>query len=237
MENAEDRIFGAVLLNDWSARDIQKWEYVPLGPFTSKNFCTSISPWIVTMDALQPFRCCPSSGSQQTDPSPLPYLADPLYASSALDLTLQVSLQPAEEQEPAVITSTNAKYLYWNPRQQIVHHSVTGCVMRAGDLLGTGTISGPLPGSQGCLLEMTRDGQQALHIFFPTPTAPVKSLCVDMGDVDSVSGLRIVRRNYLEDGDKVIMTGFGQLEDGFRVGFGCVEGVVLPAHCPSQLIV
>eukprot|EP00597_Dinobryon_sp_UTEXLB2267_P014757 CAMPEP_0170111310 /NCGR_PEP_ID=MMETSP0020_2-20130122/8400_1 /TAXON_ID=98059 /ORGANISM="Dinobryon sp., Strain UTEXLB2267" /LENGTH=235 /DNA_ID=CAMNT_0010336817 /DNA_START=608 /DNA_END=1316 /DNA_ORIENTATION=+ len=235
MENADDRIFGAVLLNDWSARDIQKWEYVPLGPFTSKNFCTSISPWIVTMDALQPFRCCPSSGSQQTDPSPLPYLADPLYASSALESTGEFAAGGRAGARGDHLNECQVSLL--EPQTADRPPQCDGLCDAGGDLLGTGTISGPLPGSQGCLLEMTRDGLEALHIFFPSPTAPVKSHCVDMGDVDSVSGLRIVRRNYLEDGDKVIMTGFGQLEDGFRVGFGSVEGVVLPAHCPSQLIV
>ena len=127
-------------MNDWSARDIQAWEYVPLGPFTAKNFATSISPWIITLDALEPFRCSSSAGPVQSDPSPLPYITDPAYAKGAFDVKLEVAIKP-EGESPSVITTSNLKNMYWNVRQQLVHHSITGCPMKAGDLLGTGIFS------------------------------------------------------------------------------------------------
>ena len=139
MEEADERIFGLVLMNDWSARDIQAWEYVPLGPFTAKNFATSISPWIVTLDALEPFRCTSSAGPSQSNPDPLPYITDPSYASGAFDVKLDVAIRPAGESS-SIITTSNLRNMYWNIRQQLVHHSVTGCPMRAGDLLGTGKL-------------------------------------------------------------------------------------------------
>ncbi|RYG52770.1 hypothetical protein EON67_00425 [archaeon] len=123
-----------------AARDVQRWEYVPLGPFGSKNFCTTISPWIVTLEALEPF-ICPTSAGVQSNPEPLPYLRDPKYGS--YDINLEVSIaSPAWEDKPAVVSRSNLKYLYWTIRQQLVHHTVTGCNMRPGDLLGSGTISG-----------------------------------------------------------------------------------------------
>ena len=139
MEQADDRIFGLVLMNDWSARDIQAWEYVPLGPFTAKNFATSISAWIVTLDALEPFRCSSSAGPVQSDPTPLSYITDPAYATGAFDVKLEVAIKPEGEDRSSVITTSNLKNMYWNIRQQLVHHSITGCPMKAGDLLGTGT--------------------------------------------------------------------------------------------------
>mmetsp|Transcript_47221 Transcript_47221/g.75837 ORF Transcript_47221/g.75837 Transcript_47221/m.75837 type:complete len:420 (-) Transcript_47221:12-1271(-) len=137
IDEAHDQIFGIVLMNDWSARDIQKWEYVPLGPFLAKNFATTISPWIVTLDALEPFRIA----SEKQDPSPKPYLQDKKL--SAYDVQLQVSIQGKEAKEPTIVSNSNMKYLYWTFTQQLTHHSVTGCNMRPGDLLGSGTISGP----------------------------------------------------------------------------------------------
>jgi fumarylacetoacetase len=119
---AEDRIFGVVIMNDWSARDIQSWEYVPLGPFTSKNFCTSISPWIVSLDALKPFQCSSSSGIQQNEPVPLPYLHDPDYHSSFYDVDLEVSITPDQSMTSTVVTRSNLRHLYWNFKQQLVHH-------------------------------------------------------------------------------------------------------------------
>ena len=189
IDRAEDHIFGMVLLNDWSARDIQKWEYVPLGPFLGKNFCTTISPWVVTLEALAPFRVAPPP----QDPEPLPYLRSSTPA--AYDIQLEVALKPAESLEFVTVCRSNQKYLYWTMDQQLAHHTVNGCNMRPGDLLGSGTISGPSPASMGCLLEMTHDGER-----------PVK---VGEG----------VERGYLLDGDAVRMSGFGQGE-GFRVGFG-----------------
>jgi fumarylacetoacetase len=136
---AEDHIFGLCIMNDWSARDIQVWEYVPLGPFGAKNFGTTVSPWIVTLEALEPFRCAVST---PMDPAPLPYLNDPIHGS--YDIQLEVALACEGLKEPAVITRSNFKHMYWNLRQQLVHHTITGCNMRPGDLLGSGTISGPV---------------------------------------------------------------------------------------------
>jgi fumarylacetoacetase len=196
--DAERHIFGMVLLNDWSARDIQQWEYVPLGPFNSKSFATSISPWIVTLDALEPFR---AAGPAQ-EPPPLPYLA--LQGRHAFDIGLQVSLNAAGG-SGSTICSTNFKYLYWSMAQQLAHHTVSGCNTRVGDLMGSGTISGPTPDTFGSLLELTWNGQ--------------KPLALPGG----------ATRSFLEDGDEVVITGSCQ-GDGFRVGFGDVRGRVVAAE-------
>lgn len=213
MAEAEDRIFGMVLLNDWSARDIQAWEYVPLGPFTAKNFATSISPWVVTLDALEPFRTQSSAGPEQAEPTPLEYLRDPNYGRGFYDVNLEVSLYPDGETpaEASVITTSNCKYLYWNIKQQLVHHSVSGASMRPGDLLGTGTISGPEPGMFGSMLELSWRGAHEI------PLANTKK--------------ENNKRKFLQDGDTVIMTGFAQGSD-YRVGFGEVAGKILPANNP-----
>jgi len=158
IQEAEDHIFGMVLMNDWSARDIQKWEYVPLGPFGAKNFATTISPWVVTMEALNPFRC---KGPKQ-DPAPLAYLAD--ESESSFDIQLEVTLK-TKTSEPLVVTRSNFKYLYWSMKQQLAHHAVTGCNMTPGDLCGSGTISGASGDSFGSLLELTWNG--ANSIKFP----------------------------------------------------------------------
>ena len=193
MAEADDRIFGLVLMNDWSARDIQAWEYVPLGPFTAKNFATSISPWIVTLDALDPFRCSSSAGRfitnrfkqlmyfcyshpsfhtlvhrvgpEQTspNPNPLPYIKDPEYATGAFDIQLEVAIRP-EGESPSIITTSNLRNMYWNIRQQLVHHSVTGCPMCAGDLLGTGTISGANETAYGSMLELSWRGSKEIPL-------------------------------------------------------------------------
>lgn len=198
--DADNHIFGLVLLNDWSARDIQKWEYVPLGPFTAKNLATTISPWVVTLDALAPFKC-PTSAVVQ-DPVPLPYLRDPDYSS--FDINLEVTLQPEGAEKPSLISKSNFKYMYWTMRQQLVHHTVTGCDMRPGDLLGSGTISGPTPDSYGSMLELSWRGS--------------KPLTLEGGAV----------RRFLADGDVVTMVGYCQGE-GYRIGFGSCVGRVLPA--------
>lgn len=204
MAEAEDRIFGLVLMNDWSARDIQAWEYVPLGPFTAKNFMTSISPWIVSVDALEPFRCSTSAGAVQTDPTPLDYIVDPDYATSSWDIGLTVDIQPEGDVTASTVSKSNLKYMYWNMKQQLVHHSVTGCSMNAGDLLGTGTISAPDQEGFGSMLELSWKGSREVVLE---------------GDK---------KRKFLADGDDVIMSGFAQ-GDGYRVGFGTVTGKVLPA--------
>ena len=155
--SAQEHIFGMVLLNDWSARDIQAWEYQPLGPFLAKNFATSISPWVVTMDALEPFRV---KGPEQ-DPAPLPYLGT---NSNGYDIQLEVSLQSARMDTPQIISRSNMKHLYWSIDQMLAHHTITGCNMRVGDMCGTGTISGPTEDSYGSLLELTWRGEKPIHL-------------------------------------------------------------------------
>jgi fumarylacetoacetase len=162
----EEHMFGMCLMNDWSARDIQTWEYVPLGPFGSKNFCTTVSPWVITLDALEPFRCATSTGAQ--DPAPLPYLVDPAYGS--WDVELEVSIAPGGEGVGHVITRSNYKHMYWNVRQQLAHHTVTGCNMRPGDLLGSGTVSGPV--SSGPRGRAGAPAAAALTPFPPLPSLP-----------------------------------------------------------------
>ncbi len=157
VEEARDQIFGLVLLNDWSARDIQKWEYVPLGPFLAKNFASTISPWIVTLDALEPFRV---DGPEQ-DPEPLPYLRE--EGKSAFDIKLEASIQPKNEEE-VTVSRTNFKYMYWSIAQQLAHQTVNGCNVRSGDLYGSGTISGKEPDSYGSLLELTWKGTKPLKM-------------------------------------------------------------------------
>lgn len=157
VEEARDQIFGLVLLNDWSARDIQKWEYVPLGPFLAKNFASSISPWIVTLDALEPFRV---EGPDQ-DPEPLPYLKE--EGKTAYDIKLEASIQPKNSEE-TVVSRTNFKYMYWSISQQLAHQTVNGCNVRSGDLYGSGTISGKEPDSYGSMLELTWKGTKPLKM-------------------------------------------------------------------------
>jgi len=198
LEQAEEQIFGLVLLNDWSARDIQAWEGQPLGPFLAKNFCTAISPWVVPLEALEPFRI---PGPAQA-PEPLPYLRQSVPA--AFDLRLEVLLQTATMQAPTRIAASNARHLYWSMAQQLAHHTVGGCNLRPGDLLASGTISGPEREERGCMLELAWRG-----------TEPV---ALPNGE----------QRVWLEDGDQLTLTGWGQ-GDGYRVGFGEVTGQVLPA--------
>ncbi|XP_052488403.1 fumarylacetoacetase [Gossypium raimondii] len=196
VNEAADHIFGVVLMNDWSARDIQAWEYVPLGPFLGKSFGTTISPWIVTLDALQPFAC----DAPKQDPPPLPYLAE--KTSKNYDIALEVQIKPSGQKDSSVVTRSNLKNLYWTLTQQLAHHTINGCNLRPGDLLGTGTISGPEPDSLGCLLELTWNGQKALSLNGTT-------------------------RKFLEDGDEVIFTGCCK-GDGYNVGFGTCTGKVVP---------
>ncbi|KAF3451809.1 hypothetical protein FNV43_RR07905 [Rhamnella rubrinervis] len=197
VNQAADHIFGLVLMNDWSARDIQAWEYVPLGPFLGKNFGTTISPWIVTLEALEPFSC----DAPKQEPQPLPYLAEKI--SKNYDISLEVKIKPAGQKDSSVITKTNFNHLYWTLTQQVAHHTINGCNLRPGDLLGTGTISGPEPESFGCLLELTWNGQKPLSLNGTT-------------------------RKFLEDGDEVIITGSCK-GDGYTVGFGTCEGKILPS--------
>lgn len=194
---AEDRILGMVLFNDWSARDIQSWEYVPLGPFLGKNFGSSMSPWIVTLDALEPFR---TTGPAQ-DPVPLPYLQT--QGPHSFDIPLEAVLKTKGNVE-TVICRTNFKHLYWSMAQQLAHHTVNGCNVRAGDLMASGTISGPHPGSYGSLLELTWRG--------------TRPLALQDGS----------ERKFLEDGDTIIIRGHAE-NNSLRIGFGEVSGQILPA--------
>jgi fumarylacetoacetase len=198
-KQAEAMIFGFVLLNDWSARDIQQWEYVPLGPFQGKAFGTSISPWIVTREALEPFRV---HGPAQ-DPAPLPYLKQAL--ANNYDLQLDVGLRSPDMNEAMRICRTNFKYMYWSSVQQLMHHASSGCAMNVGDLLGSGTISGPDKDSRGSLLEISWNGSEPIEL----PGGG--------------------KRTFLDDGDSLVMRGWCQ-GDGYRVGFGAVEGTITPAE-------
>src|SRR6185312_15173640 len=197
-KEAEDYIFGMVLFNDWSARDIQRWEYVPLGPFLGKNFASTMSPWIVTLDALEPFKV----KAPEQQPAVLPYLqrsAD----NMAYDINLEVYLQP-DKTEAMKICASNFKYMYWTIDQQLAHHTVNGCNINVGDMMASGTISGPTPDSYGSMLELTWNGTKL--ITFPNGTT----------------------RKYLEDGDTVTIKGFAE-KNGVRIGFGEAKATVLPA--------
>ncbi|MEO6063947.1 MAG: fumarylacetoacetase, partial [Thermoflexales bacterium] len=204
------RLFGVSLLNDWSARDIQRWEYQPLGPFLAKNFATSVSPWVVTLDALAPFRC-PAFPRDSAHPQPLPYLNDPAdQAGGGLDIILEVllstSMMRARGDAPHPLSRGSSRDLYWTLAQMLAHHSSGGCNLRPGDLLGTGTVSGPAPESRGCLLELTDGGK-----------APIT---LPSGET----------RRFLEDGDEVILRGRCARE-GFRgIGLGECRGIVNSAQ-------
>src|SRR5256886_14844227 len=198
LDEAENHLFGLCLLNDWSARDIQAWEYQPLGPFLAKNFCTSISPWVVTLESLEPFR----KPLPAQDPEPMPYLR--AKDDFTYDIQLEASLQTSSMNAAHVITRTNFKNLYWSIAQQLAHHTVNGCNLQPGDLLASGTISGPTEESRGCMLELTWRGQNPLKL----PDAQT--------------------RKWLEDGDTLWITGWCQGES-YRVGFGEVSGRIVGA--------
>lgn len=200
IDEASEHIFGLCLVNDWSARDIQGWEYVPLGPFLGKSFATTISPWIVPLIALEPFRI---PGPEQT-PRPLDYLQHD--GDCAFDIDLEVALQTEGMATPETVCQTNFKHLYWTMCQQLAHHTVNGCNTRPGDLMASGTISGPTEDSYGSMLELSWRGENPVQL----------------------SGGE--SRSFLEDGDRVLLRGHAQ-GDNYRVGFGTAEGKVLPASC------
>jgi fumarylacetoacetase len=198
INEAEEYIFGMVLLNDWSARDIQKWEYVPLGPFLGKNFASTISPWIVTLDALEPFRC----ESPKQDFTPLPYLQQK-KTNNSFDIKLQAFLE-TENGDINTLSESNFKYLYWSMSQQLTHHASNGCNVRAGDLLGSGTISGPTKNSYGSMLELTWGGKNPITLNDGT------------------------LRAFFNNGDNIILRGYCQNEKT-RIGFGKCTGKILPS--------
>jgi fumarylacetoacetase len=196
-DKADDFIFGMVLFNDWSARDIQAWEYVPLGPFLAKNFASTLSPWIVTLDALEPFRV---EGYKQ-EPAVLPYLQ---YAGQKnIDIQLEVLIQP-QDGEAVAVTRSNYKYMYWTMEQQLAHHTVNGCNINVGDLMASGTISGPEPESFGSMMELTWRGSKPLKLKDGS------------------------ERKFINDGDTVILKGYAE-KNGVRIGFGECLAKVLPA--------
>jgi fumarylacetoacetase len=208
IEAAEAHAFGVVLLNDWSARDIQAWEYQPLGPFLAKNFATTISPWVVTLEALAPYRM--PWVRPADDPPPLPYLDAPSNRShGAIDIRLSIAWQSARMREqgiPAqVVAQTSYRHAYWTLAQMLAHHTVNGCNLQPGDLLGTGTLSGPAPHEAAAFIELTQGGKQPL-------TLPG-------GET----------RTFLEDGDTVVLRGWCEAPGAARIGFGECTGTVLPA--------
>jgi len=208
MDQAESHVFGLCLLNDWSARDVQAWEYQPLGPFLAKNFASTISPWVVTLEALAPYR----TGWQRdsADPQPMAYLeASSLRSSGAFDIELEVLLQTSKMRETGTaaqrLSLSNFRHSYWTVSQLVTHHTVNGCNLNAGDLLGSGTQSGPAPEEAGSLLELTEGGKKPLQLA--------------NGE----------QRIFMEDGDTIIMRGWAQKDGAARIGFGEVSGTLLPA--------
>jgi fumarylacetoacetase len=213
IDDAEDHLFGLCLLNDWSARDIQAWEYQPLGPFLAKSFATTVSPWVVTLDAVAPFRV-PAFVRADDDPAPLAYLSsDRNVKEGGLDVELEVLLRTAgmrQQNVPAVaIARSSLRELYWTIAQLLTHHTSNGCNLRPGDILATGTVSGPGDGSRGCLLELTSGGRQP----FTLPGGEV--------------------RGYLVDGDEVTLRGCCERPGFRRIGFGACRGIIIPASSAS----
>lgn len=212
---ADDWIAGYSLLNDWSARDLQRWEMFPLGPFLGKSFATSVSPWVVTADALAPFRI-PAMARPELDPGLLDYLHDERdQRGGGLDIALRVFLTTpsmrGDREPPVQIAASNARHLFWTPAQMVAHHTVNGCGLTSGDLIGTGTISGPTPGESGSLLELTRNGDHPLRL----PNGE--------------------QRVFLLDGDEVTLLGRCQREGYVSIGFGACSGIIAPAKPESRL--
>jgi fumarylacetoacetase len=208
--DAEEHMFGLCLVNDWSARDVQSWEYQPLGPFLAKNFATTLSPWVITLDALAPFRA-PAFQRPAGDPAPLSYLSTPENeAAGGVAITLEVRLQTssmrAVNEPPVAVSHTSFTHMYWTLAQLVAHHAMGGCNMRSGDLLASGTVSGPTKSERGCLLELTWRGAEPLTL----PSGETRA--------------------FLEDGDLVELAGWCSAPGFRRIGFGTARGVVLPAQ-------
>ena len=208
IESAEDHVFGLCLFNDWSARDLQAWEYQPLGPFLAKNFASTVSPWIITTEALAPFRS--EFTRPESDPQPLPYLTSDFNSENgSMDIQLECLIETEQMRNageaPAKLSESSFKHSYWTVAQMVAHHTVNGCAMQPGDLLGSGTQSGPEHEEAGSLLELSRGGKQAITL----PNGE--------------------QRTFLNDGDSIIMRGYCQRDGAVRIGFGEVVGTVLPA--------
>ena len=210
---AEQHVFGMCLVNDWSARDIQAWEYQPLGPFLGKSFATTVSPWVITLEALAPFRL-PATPRPAGDPEPLPYLRDERNAAvGGVDIAVELAISSSDMRSagiaPHVLARTSSKHLYWTIFQMIAHHTVNGCNLRPGDLFATGTVSGPTREELGSLLELTRNGAQS----FALPNGETRS--------------------FLEDGDEVILRAQCHREGYRSIGFGEARGIVMPARADT----
>jgi len=209
LAEAEQHLFGLSLLNDWSARDIQPWEYQPLGPFLAKNFATTVAPWVVTWEALAPYRCATERPAD--DPQPLPYLEHAANRSTGgVDLQLEVWIHTAAQRaagRPATrLACSNMRHMYWTAAQLLTHHASNGCNLQPGDLMGTGTISGPQPDQAGSLLELTQGGRQP----------------IDLGAGES--------RTFLQDGDELSLRAWAERPGARRIGLGVCAGVILPAR-------
>ena len=220
IEKAEDYLFGVSLLNDWSARDLQKWEYQPLGPFLAKSFATTVAPWVVTMEALTPFRC-PAFERPDDDPQPLAYLHSPdNQATGGVDLKLEVHLASLQMREKGLnaekLSHGSARHLYWTAAQMLTHHASIGCNLNPGDLLGSGTVSGTERSSRGCLLELTWDGE----LENPVPGTQRTAITLPTGE----------KRKFLADGDELTLSGYCETEGFRRIGFGACTGIIEPAN-------
>ena len=212
IDEAPHHIFGFCLVNDWSARDVQAWEYQPLGPFLAKNFATTVSPWVITSEAVEPYRV-PAFFRPSADPRPLPYLlSDRDQKEGGLDLTIEVFISTAMMREaglrPARISSASFSDMYWTTAQMLAHHASNGCNLRTGDLLASGTVSGPEKGMQGCLLELTKRGAEPL-------TLPSRE-----------------ERKFLLDGDEVILRGYLERDGSARIGMGECSGRIVANPSP-----
>ncbi|MEO1007237.1 MAG: fumarylacetoacetase [Planctomycetota bacterium] len=224
IEQAEEHMLGLCLVNDWSARDLQKWEYQPLGPFLAKSFATSVSPYIVTMEALAPFRT-PAFSRQAGDPQPLPYLTSEANTSAGgFDITLEVYLASEQmrqkKMDPVKLSTGNFRDMYWTLAQMLAHHSSNGCNMQPGDLLASGTVSGKTRDSRGCLLELTWNGDAFADPPKLVPGTDRTPITLPTGE----------ERKFLADGDEVIIKGYCQREGFRRIGFGECRGVITPAR-------
>ena len=223
IQDAEDHILGLCLVNDWSARDLQKWEYQPLGPFLAKSFATTVSPYIVTMEALAPFRT-PAYERPAGDPAPMPYLtSDHNTSMGGVDLTLEVFIASeqmrAKGMDPVRLSKGSFKDMYWTIAQMLTHHSSNGCAMNPGDLLASGTVSGPERSSRGCLLELTWDGNAFSNPPELVPTSQRTPVELPSGE----------SRKFLEDGDEIILKGYCERDGYRRIGFGECRGIIAPS--------
>lgn len=224
IENAEDHILGMCILNDWSARDLQKWEYVPLGPFLAKNFASTVSPYIVTMEALAPFRC-EGAVRPDGDPQPLPYMdSEANRKSGGFNITLEVWIASAKMREqgmdPVRLSKGNFRDMYWTLAQMVTHHTVNGCNLQSGDLLGSGTVSGTTRDSRGSLLELTWDGDPFANPPVLVPGTQRTPITLPTGE----------ERKFIADGDEIIMKAYCEREGFRRIGFGECRGIIEPAR-------